>query len=53
MEELGSVRNLIDSLAQHRAYSPTLTIEEGKEILKRIVKDIRDVEVAKALKAKK
>lgn len=39
---LSEARNLLDSLMQHKAYDPKMTLEDGKILLKRIVKDKKD-----------
>ena len=39
---LSEARNLLDSLMQHKAYDPKMTLDDGKILLKRIVKDKKD-----------
>lgn len=36
---LSEARNLLDSLMQHKAYDPKMTLDDGKILLKLIVKD--------------
>ena len=39
---LSEARNLLDSLMQHKAYDPKMTLEDGKTLLKRIINDKKD-----------